>query len=122
MTTPTDGESDNSIAILMPSLPIREADSRAGSIVPQNTLPVTELKRAPTEALGRDREAAIITSVRAGLRVFPLAVEHITKDPRLAAAVPVEAITSALLRTAAISWVSGAYPTDSDKLSTTLAD
>ena len=100
----------------MKRLSIREVNSHLGPIDPQNIVTVPELRTALTEAVGGDtREAAIVTAVRAALRVLPLAAEHIVKEPRLAAAVPVDAITSALLRTAAISWVSAIYPNNSDR-------
>jgi hypothetical protein len=107
MGNPLAPASDNSIASLMLRFSLRGADSQT----------VSMLRRALTETLGGNtREAAIVTSVRAGLRVFPLAIEHIVREPGLAPAVPVDTITCALLRTAAISWVSGAYPAISDKL------
>jgi TIR domain len=96
----------------LPILPVNEGNSQGRSM-----LPVTELGRILTEALKQQpREAGIVTAVRAGLRVLPLAAEHGIGDPRFAAAVPVDAMTSALLRTAAIAWVSGTYPTYTDKL------
>ena len=108
--------SDKTISRLMKRLSIREVNSHLGPIDPQNIVTVPELRTALTEAVGGDtREAAIVTAVRAALRVLPLAAEHIVKEPRLAAAVPVDAFTSALLRTAAISWVSAIYPNNSDR-------
>jgi hypothetical protein len=109
--------SDKTISRLIKRISFREVDSHVGPIAPQNIVTVPELRMALAEAFGGEtREAAIVTAVRAALRVLPLAAEHIVKEPRLAAAVPVDAITSALLRTVAISWVSATYPNNSDRL------